>query len=511
MQGYQKRRLYLFTALLGLGFLMSLGAVLTGLFSRWMNDPTYSYGMLVPVISTVLIWNSRNKLFTQPIKPVRWALIAVVASLLLAAFGMSGSIPSLARLAIPLFLLASVLYLLGWAIFKQLLFPLGFLIFMLPLPAQIQVLVTPWLQTQATQLGASLLQLAGYPASTQGNLILVGETPMNVAEACSGLRYIFPLVGVGLLYSCLFEKHWWKRVANVLIAIPIAILMNAVRIAGTGIAIVQFGEQAGGGIYHDLEAYFVLLSAFFLHFIFSQFLHFFPPYSAPKPELLSASVAPRLSMESANRLITHMGVVILLLVVLSALTRSVTAMPAYKLNHALDTFPLNISGWVGKQYRVPDRIIKASGAEQSFSAVYKNINNDKIDFYLGFQGEPFRENNRFFHSPEICLPGSGWRTQALTQRISGGLKITEQISRRNGKKILTQFWFQTNKGTDASAFSHQVRLATQALQRQNSYDLFIRVITEIQDNDSIDQRREILQHFVHHLTRELPAFFDKKT
>lgn len=496
-------------------FVAAFYPVLSGLWLRWNSDADYGYALLVPVISMWLIWQQRDALSKIEARPVSWALYAVIATLLFVLIGTSGSLPTLARFALPLFILSSVLYLRGFETFFRLLFPLGFLFFMLPLPAQIQGAITPFLQYLATLLGSGMLELLNYPVSTRGNLILVSGIPMNVAEACSGLRYIFPLVGVGMLYSYLFETIRWKKIVNVLMAIPIAILMNALRIALTGVLMERWGIEAGTGIWHDLEGVVVLISAFFLHFLFSLFLKRLPPTSPPVDQNPATWQGGLRSHPRAG--IKRLSVVALLLTLLAAYTLSLGAVSAWQLQQPLASFPLKITGWVGKVKSVPERITEASGAEEAFNAHYFSLQRKMVDLYIGYQGAPFKNNASFFHSPSVCLPSSGWRTLSQTQRkmllptgpMAGReFHVNEQLSEQQGQRILTMYWFQNRSAIDASALPHQVRMAGQAMLRQPSYDLFLRIITTVEKNESTSDARQRLSLFIESLQTPVTEFFN---
>ena len=492
-------------ALLFVVFVFAFSGVLAELAGRWLSDPDAGYGMLVPLVSAYLVWRVWPRLRGEPLRPDGRALALVIAALLLAVAGVSAALPSLARLAIPLFLLGAVGYLAGPVWFRRLLFPLGFLLFMLPLPDQIRALLTPELQRMAVWLAEHGLRLGGYAASSRGNLILVEGHPLNVAEACSGLRYIFPLVGVGMLYAGLFETVWWKRMVNVLAAAPIAVLMNGLRIVGTGVMASRYGEQAATGWYHAAEGYLVLLCAFCLHFLFGRFLRFFPPPSTGRTEV--AAPEPVVHPTPKRRLV----VLMVLLLGFRGFAASLDAIPAWTPGSDWRQFPTALPGWRGRRLETPERIVAASGAERAYSALYQAPGGKTVHLYIGFQGRPAGAGSRFFHSPDVCLPASGWTTVSAGVGRLAGLEVSEQVSSLGGRRLLLVYWFQSNQGEDASAFAHRWRLALQALRRDRSYDLFIRVASEIGEEESVDAARRRIGHFVARLSPVLTDFLARES
>ncbi len=484
-------------------FVAAYGEVLKGLAGRWLNDPDASYGMLVPLVSGYLVWRVWPVLRRTPTKPDARAFPLVAGALLLAALGVSAALPSVARLSMPLLLLAGVWYLAGARWLRLLAFPLGFLVFMLPLPAQLQALLTPGLQQMAVWLGERLLRLAGHAASSRGNTIWLDGQPLNVAEACSGLRYIFPLLGVGVLYAGLFETVAWKRVVNVLAAAPIAILMNGARIAGAGMMMARFGEQAVTGVYHAAEGYIVLTGAFGLHFLFGRWLRRLPPRS----DEAWVPAAPGSDMDYLpipGGQAAWLGV---LLLALWGWQTSLGAIPAWRLPVDQARFPPALPGWVGQRASVPERIVEASGATEAWSAVYRSIAGKRVHLYIGYQGAPFGAGSRFFHSPDICLPAAGWRTLSSRTRFIGPMEVTEQLSQQAGRRLLVTYWFQNSEGVDAAALAHRWRLMLQALRHESGYDLFVRVTTEIAEGEKIENARARVTHFIGQLATRIDDLF----
>lgn len=502
--------IYIVFAAFVLLFSLIYAGTFESLMARWLNEPDYSYGFIIPAVSVFLIWQQREALQELHFKPSLAALPLLIMGLLMAGFGITGAIPTVARISIPLVLLSSAAFCLGWRHFKRLAFPLGFLVFMIPLPAQIQGQILPLLQNVATWLGTTFLSVLGYTSYSSGNVVFIGGQPLNVAEACSGLRYIFPLVGVGAIYSYLFEEFWWKRIVNVLMAIPIAVLMNGIRIAATGIGIDLWGVSAAIGFSHDVEAYFVFIAAFYIHFLFGRLLRLLPPFTVVN------KMVDKDTGEGGQFSMAHSLLLLIMLATMVGYSFSISAMPSHTLAKGMKSFPLNIPGWIGHSDPVPSNIIVDSGADDYFSAIYSSMLNQKISLYIGYNSSPFsREREGFFHSPSVCLPTSGWNTLEENDRklkikwqlSRHYLPVSEQISKKDGRILLTFYWFQTAYGADASALPHQLRLAGHALRKENTHDLFIRVITEVESKEKLVQARSRLVQFITQLESALMEFF----
>jgi exosortase len=154
------------------------------------------------------------------------------------------------------------LLLLGGAWLRALAFPLAFLVFAVPIPAVIRNVIAFPLQLFAAQTAAFCLGGAGVPVVREGNVIVLAQTTLEVADACSGIRSLQALLALGAVYAYLTQRRLWKRLVLFLSAIPIAIAGNAFRVSGTGFLAHFFGLETAQGFYHSLAGYLMFGVAF---------------------------------------------------------------------------------------------------------------------------------------------------------------------------------------------------------------------------------------------------------
>jgi exosortase len=214
------------------------------LFQKWLSEPQYSHGVLVPLFSLFLLYRNREK-WTGETDSWPW----LGYSLMLIALGMRAVAALLFFL--PLDALSLVLCLTGLVMVtggKPLLRwtwqSLVFLLFMIPLPYQIERMMGSELQHIATICSTFVLQCLGQPAVAEGNKILIREVQLGVVEACSGLRMLmtFAAFAVGAVF--LMERHWLVKALVLASAVPIALVTNILRITATGLAYVWLSGSA---------------------------------------------------------------------------------------------------------------------------------------------------------------------------------------------------------------------------------------------------------------------------
>ena len=245
-----------------LGYLYA--SVVPALVADWENDPDYSHGFLIPILSVYFLWEKRHTFLALPRQPSVMGLCTLLGGLALLLVGHVGAELFLMRASIVVVLFGLTLYLGGWQYLRRMTFPLGFLLFMIPWPALILNMLTFPLQLLAARLSTASLQLIDLPVYREGNVIFLPHTTLEVVEACSGIRSLVSLLALAVVFAYVTQHHLWKIVLLVLSAIPIAIVTNAFRIWGTGMLAHFYGTQAAEGFYHSFTGWLVFVIAFLL-------------------------------------------------------------------------------------------------------------------------------------------------------------------------------------------------------------------------------------------------------
>ncbi len=235
-------------SLLIVGFVIFLyQEVLWGLGSDWNNDPDYSHGFLVPFLSVYFIWERWNVLTDETPSPSFWGIGLLSLGLFSLVVGLVGAELYVQRTSLIVVLSGTGPVDFRVEVLMALSFPIGFLIFMIPLPAIVVNTIAFPLQLFAAQAATFCLFSLGIPVFREGNLIMLASTTLEVAEACSGLRSLLSLLALGTVYGYFSQDVMWKRWMLVVLSIPIAIIANALRVSGTGILAHYFGAEAAEG------------------------------------------------------------------------------------------------------------------------------------------------------------------------------------------------------------------------------------------------------------------------
>ena len=239
-------------------------AVLADLVADWWQDPDYSHGFLVPVLSAYFVWQRRQQLASAPQQPHWGGFCVLFLGLVVLFLGHFGAELFLMRISMTLVIAGVVVYVLGWHYLHLLAFPVVFLLFMIPPPAIVLNLLTFPLQLLAAKVSTFSLQLIHLPVYREGNVIFLPYVTLEVVEACSGLRSLMSLLTLAVVFAHLTQRHPWKRTLLVVSAVPIALVANACRIWGTGVLAHLYGNKVAEGFYHAFAGWSVFVVAFVL-------------------------------------------------------------------------------------------------------------------------------------------------------------------------------------------------------------------------------------------------------
>jgi exosortase len=270
-------------ALIAIGVLILYADVLAKLLLAWRTDDNYSHGFFIVPIALYLAWERRDQLAAASARPSSLGLLIVLASAVVLAAGVLGAELFLTRISLVGMLGGIVLFMFGWRHLRILAFPLLFLVLMIPLPAIIFNKIAFPLQLLASRAGEFALSSVDIPVLREGNVLVLANTSLEVAEACSGIRSLISLLTLGIVFGYLADSRAWVRTIVALSTIPVAVVSNGARVAGTGIAAHRFGPAAAQGFFHEFSGWAVFVVAFAMMLGLQRVLVWIFPPAPPQP------------------------------------------------------------------------------------------------------------------------------------------------------------------------------------------------------------------------------------
>ncbi|HET7216521.1 MAG TPA: exosortase A [Vicinamibacterales bacterium] len=236
--------------------------VVSSLVRQWASDDNYSHGFLIIPLALYGAWERRSQLRCAAPTPSIAGLLVLSVSLLVFAIGVLAAELFLARISLVGVVIGTVLFVWGREHLRLLAFPIALLPLMVPLPTLVFNQIAFPLQLLASRVGEATIAAAGIPVLREGNILELPNTTLAVAEACSGIRSLISLITLAVVLAYFTERRAMTRAVIVLSAIPIAVLANAARVAGTGLASHWFGRAAAEGFFHGFSGWLMFAVAF---------------------------------------------------------------------------------------------------------------------------------------------------------------------------------------------------------------------------------------------------------
>jgi exosortase D (VPLPA-CTERM-specific) len=486
------------------------GDALLELVKRWSAQEEYSHGFLIPVVSAWLLWKRRDALIASFGRP-SWAGPAILfLALAIHIIGEYSSIFILSHFAFILFLFGLALAAGGISLFKMTFVPIVFLIFAIPVPYFIEATLTLQLQLISSRLGVDVIQLFQIPVYLDGNIIDLGNYKLAVVEACSGLRYLFPLLSLSFLAAYLFQGSFWQRALIFLSGIPITIGMNGFRIGMVGVTVNYWGPQMADGVLHLFEGWIIFIACAGIliaeMFILARISGktFFQVFNLSGP---TEKAARKKSSDATG----HLALVSCLILVCACgvLSHSISRRSEFVLERTrFVEFPPVVGKWNGHASLLNSDVERALGLDDYLLSDYKTANGEQVNLYVAYYNS--QRNGYAPHSPVVCLPGGGWLITHFDRSSynPGGVELpfNRVIMEHGNNKELVYYWFDERGRQIANEYLAKWYLLTDAIIKNRTDGALIRLITQFRPNETEGDADARLQSFMRDVVPNLSAY-----
>jgi exosortase D (VPLPA-CTERM-specific) len=512
--------------LLALGLAGAVAVFWSGFVSlgnAW-TAPEYSHGPLIPVLSGYLFL---RQLKTVPPVPaasdarIRWpGVLVMAAALAIATAGNLARIPDIVTYAMILWIYGLVLVTFGWRRGRQFWPPVLHLVFMLPLPAILYWQLSIKLQFISSELGVALIRAMDIPVFLDGNVIDLGVYKLQVAEACSGLRYLFPVMSFSYIFSVLYRGPVWHKAVLLLSAAPITVAMNSFRIGMIGILVDNYGIEQAEGFLHYFEGWVIFIACVLILFGLARAMQWIGRDRRPLGEALDLDVhglGAQARRFFAVRPSGALAAGALATLVAGAVWHLAPERAAADVpRDPLVLFPRSLDGWTASAPRQLEPQIEAVlNADDYLSIGYASPQHARpVDLFIAYYEK--QTEGAGIHSPEVCIPAAGWEMSRIadtTVPVTGedgtpvGMPVNRAVIQRGLERQLVYYWFEQRGRRVTSDYMAKATTILDSITRGRSDGALVRLITPIAPGQGAEAAADArLQAFLAEMTDVLPRF-----
>ncbi|MEM1363894.1 MAG: VPLPA-CTERM-specific exosortase XrtD [Pseudomonadota bacterium] len=497
----------------GIFFIEGINALLVA----WQL-PEYSHGPLIPVLSGLLMLRQLKDVpvETGPVRD-RWPGVALlIFAVLLGLAGKLSRIDDIVAYALILWVGAVLLISFGWKQGRQFWPGVLHLVYMLPLPGVLYYKMSTYLQMVSSELGVFFLKLMNIPVFLSGNIIDLGVFQLHVAEACSGLRYLFPIMSFSYIFAALYRGPMWHKAVLLLAAAPISILMNSVRIAFAGWIVNYVGLDYLEGFSHFFEGWVIFVISVALLFLMAWGmlrLHPDRPRLADALDLETAGLGAQLAR---IRLVEASRAMIIAVAVVGAAALAWEMRPT-QIQVKVDRepfvlFPRQLGDWsAGPRQTLSLSVEEVLGADDYHSVTLTSSEAETyVDLFIAWYED---QSDGGTHSPEVCLPGAGWEIAWLERSDIGpvvglgeGYEINRAVIQKGMQRMMGYYWFEQHGRHVAWDYEAKFWLLVDGITTGRTDGGLVRLLTPIQSGESEEAAEERLKSVFLELDGVLPRF-----
>jgi exosortase D (VPLPA-CTERM-specific) len=476
--------------------------VLGGLYNIWNLKPEYSHGIIIPVLSAFLIWRQREQLRDMPLAG-SWSGFALIAvGLGLRFIGELTTMQTIEHYAFLVVLYGLVLALTGPAIFRRLWMPLLILVFAVPLPSFFNNSLSLQLQFLSSILGVWVIRAVGISVLLEGNIIDLGNYQLEVAEACSGLRYLLPLMTLAFIVAYLFRGPMWKRVLVFFSSVPITVVMNSLRIGFIGITVEHWGPSMAEGALHDFEGWLVfmlstgtlLLTAMGLARIGRSRIPWREAFSLDTP---AANPGPVSIQAPMSRAVPRPFIAAATLALAGAVLGAVLPAPhtSFPPRTSFEEFPNEVAGWSARRDSLQSMYLDALRLDDYVLADFQRAGGPSVNFYAAYYQT--QDSTRAIHSPHDCIPGGGWEITKFEQRLfpatasTPAFEVNRAIIQLGATRQIVYYWFDERGRHLTNEYAARWYLFWDGLTRHRTDGALVRFVASLPpgaDESAVDNR-----------------------
>lgn len=488
-----------------------------GALARAWVLPEYSHGPLIPILSLFLFLRhlKRVPILAGPVTDRGAGVAVILFAMLLGGVGRLLQIDDFAAYAMILWTGGMLLLSFGWRQGKQFWPPVLHLVYMLPLPGVLYYGLSTWLQWVSSNLGVWFLQQLAVPVFLDGNIIDLGVYKLQVAEACSGLRYLFPILSFSYIFAVLYRGPVWHKAVLLISAAPITVVMNSVRIAIAGAVVDRYGTAFVEGVTHFMEGWVIFVACVAILFALARIMLLLNPSRMGLIEALDLDFDGLWGQAQRLRLIEPSRALIVVALIGAVGAVAWQVLPgrpmAQVVREPFYAFPVQLGSWrASPPQQLDPQTAKVLAADDYLSvSLVKPGERQPVDLFMAWYKDQMTGGT---HSPTICLPSAGWeiaglRSVAAPEGVAGApFTLNRTVIQKGMARMLVYYWYDQQGTRTASSYYAKLLMTLSKVGRGRSDGAIVRLITPIAPGETEAVAEARLQEAMKAVVVPLPRF-----
>jgi exosortase D (VPLPA-CTERM-specific) len=481
------------------------------LLQRW-NHEDFSYCYLVPFLFAYLVYTNRESLKEYALQPSVSGLVVLFFSGLLYLGGKLGATETLTYMAIWVAVIGLALLFVGTRVVKAIALPLVILAFIVPLPPFLNRLFTFQLKLLSSALAVKLMHWSGISVFREGNVIDLGLTQLQVVDACSGLRYFYPLLLMGLVFGYLFHRRWWERVIMALATIPISLFGNALRIAITSYLAINVSQQVAEGFFHGFSGWLIFMVSLMFLGIVSWLLKRGKLWLTGQWPVRETERNPGAhSFELRNVRQSYLWIASALFVTFWGVNMALASAQMRPPRKTFEAFPTVIGDWQGERSYVSKEILESLWADDYVQIGFNNPHTgDMLLLFIPYY--EYQATMHTAHSPVSCLIGGGFapRSRRIIQTDFplplNQVQIRQMVFEKDRQLLLSNYWFQQRGRIIVSEYWNKWYLFWDSITKRRTDGALVRLEMPLRAGQDVIAAQAVLDSFTQELMKILPEY-----
>lgn len=485
--------------------------------AAYWDREEYSHGYLIPFVALYLFWQKRGALANSIDSPSKLGLLGLFASLFVWLLGEVSGIFTLIQYAFIMGVFSIAMIWFGFKAAFVVWAPIFYLIFMIPLPGFIYNNLSSDLQLLSSAIGVAVIRLFDISVYLEGNVIDLGVYQLQVVEACSGLRYLFPLMSFGFLIAYIYRGPVWQKAVVFLSTIPITVLMNSFRIGVIGVTVEHFGIAAAEGFLHDFEGWIVFMACVGVLLLEIWVFYLFSSKDKQFGDLFDldfglddkGTAAPNRNTAMSALHYSSLAVLALAIPLSISIVEREDIVPD---RTSFATFPLAHEQWTGRQSSIEADVLDVLDLSDYFIGDYSRDDDQyAVNFYSAWYA--VQRKGESIHSPRSCLPGGGWLIKRHTvEQVDGlsrkgqTLEINRVVMQMGEHKQLVYYWFEGRSRIITNEYMAKWFIFWDSMVNQRTDGALVRLVTYVPEGSDIAEADQRLNQFLSDFYDILPEY-----